>query len=152
MNTYFAIIRVPHDASAQIYFNAVDDRKTIENTIDWNATIAEYRSMWQKSNPHIPFIEPDTIDYDYHTYRKGDIVYDSFWDDVNRMYILNTELELVKLWVDITSAYSKPHQWSRIIQLIENYIISEYSESLNFTEVTPEIIQIIITILEQVTP
>jgi len=152
MNTYFAIIRVPHDASAQIYFNAVDDRKTIENTIDWNATIAEYRSMWQKSNPHIPFIEPGTIDYDYHTYRKGDIVYDSFWDDVNRMYILNTELELVKLWVDITSAYSKPHQWSRIIQLIENYIISEYSESLNFTEVTSEIIQVIITILEQVTP
>lgn len=152
MNTYFAIIAVPHKSPAQIYFNVTDDRKTIENTIDWDATIAEYRTIWEKNNPDIPFIEPDHIDYDYHTYRKGDIVYDSFWDDVNRMYILYTELELVKLWVDITSAYSKPHQWSRIIQLIENYIISEYSESLNFTEVTPEIIQIIITILEQVTP
>ena len=152
MNTYFAIIRVPHDSSAQIYFNAVDDRKTIQDTIDWNATIAEYRTIWEDNTPGIPFVEPEQIEYDYHTYRIGDLVYDTFWDDVNRIYYLNTELELVKLWVDITSAYSKPHQWSRIIQLIENYIISEYSESLNFTEVTPEIIQVIITILEQVTP
>jgi hypothetical protein len=122
MKTYFAVIRVPHQTLPEIYYNISDTRKTIEDTIDWDSTIAVYRKVWEDSNADTPFIEPDTIEYDSRRYKLGELVYDSFWDDVHSILTFDTEKDFIEHYNYLKNTSNKPHRCREVMSIIEFYI------------------------------
>jgi hypothetical protein len=155
--TYFAVIRVPQQTKPEVHFNLEDDRRRIEDIIDWDIAIKEelefLRDLWENdsANDGIPFsmLESDITEIRYceGSYKKGDIVYDSFWDD-GSIITFDSEVEFLEYYFILINR--KPHQWIGMIRLIKNYILSEYGFDINIIDTTDINDDIINTLIKKI--